>query len=66
MLGIVSAQLGGLTENLATSSRLTAMMAAEEANKREAAAVYNLKIMQGLGGNDTTVHGVTLLPIRKN
>jgi hypothetical protein len=26
---------------------------------------YNKKVMSGLGGNDTTVHGVTLLPIKK-
>jgi hypothetical protein len=26
---------------------------------------YNKKVMGGLGGNDTTVHGVTLLPIKK-
>jgi conjugal transfer/entry exclusion protein len=60
MLGIVSAQLGGLTENLATSTRLTAMMAAEEAQRREAAAAYNLKLLEGFGGQDTSVHGVTL------
>jgi P-type conjugative transfer protein TrbJ len=64
MLGIVSAQLGGLTENLATSTRITAMMAAEEAQQREAASAYNRKLMRGLRGNDTTVHGVILQPIQ--
>jgi type IV secretion system protein TrbJ len=60
MLGIVSAQLSGLTENLATSSRITAMMAAEDAQRREAAREYNLKLLEGFGGQDSSVHGVTL------
>jgi type IV secretion system protein TrbJ len=64
MLGIVSAQLGGLTENLSTSTRITAMMAAEEAQRREAAAAYNRKLMGGLGGNTIESNGVTLLPIQ--
>ncbi|NTV61771.1 MAG: conjugal transfer protein [Chlorobiaceae bacterium] len=64
MLGIVSAQLGGLTENLATSTRITAMMAAEEAQRREASAAWSTKLMKGFGGYDTTVHGVTLPEIK--
>jgi type IV secretion system protein TrbJ len=64
MLGIVSAQLGGMTENLATSSRITAMMAAEEAQRRQASAAWNAKLMKGFGGYDTTVHGVNLPDIQ--
>lgn len=60
MLGIVSAQLGGLTENLATSSRITAMMAAEEAQRREASAAWSAQLLEGLGSHDTTIHGVPL------
>jgi P-type conjugative transfer protein TrbJ len=65
MLGIVSAQLGGLTENLATSSRITAMMAAEEAQRREAGAAWSAQLLEGLGNHDTTVRGVTLPDIAK-
>ncbi len=64
MLGIVSSQLSGLTENLATSSRITAMMAAEDAQRREAAAAYNRKLMGGLGGNIIDSKAVILLPIQ--
>jgi hypothetical protein len=65
MLGIVSAQLGGLTENLATSTRITAMMAAEEAQRREAGAAWSAQLLEGLGNHDTTVRGVTLPDIAK-
>ncbi len=64
MLGIVSSQLSGLTENLATSSRITAMMAAEDAQRREAAAAWSAQLLEGLGTHDTTIHGVTLPDIK--
>jgi type IV secretion system protein TrbJ len=64
MLGIVSAQLGGLTENLATSTRITAMMAAEEAQQREASEAVSWKLIKGYGGWDTAAHGVTLPKIQ--
>ena len=66
MLGIVSSQLSGLTENLATSSRITAMMAAEDAQRKEAETAYNQKLMKGFGSDDTSMHGVSLPNLQGN
>jgi len=65
MLGIVSAQLNGLTENLAASSRITATAAAEAAQRREAEQAYRNKLMTGYGGQNTTPQPITLSPIKK-
>ncbi|TLU82329.1 MAG: conjugal transfer protein [Chlorobium sp.] len=65
MLGIVSAQLGGLTENLSTSTRITAMMAAEEAQRKEAATAYGQKLLRGMDNQDTSNHGVALPDIQQ-
>jgi P-type conjugative transfer protein TrbJ len=64
MLGIVSASLNGLTENLTTSTRITATMAAEEAARKQAAAAYGDKLMKGMGSQDLTKHAVTLPDIQ--
>ncbi len=64
MLGLVSAQLNGLTENLAASSRITATAAAESAQRREAEQAYRNKLMTGYGGQDTTPQPITLAPIK--
>ena len=60
MLGLVSTQLNGLTENLAASSRITATAAAEDAQRKEAAAAFDAKMLRGSGHQDITDHGVTL------
>jgi len=65
MLGIVSAQLSGLTENLSTSTRITATAAAEEAQRKEAAAAYSRKLLQGYGGHVTNNTGVQLPMIKQ-
>lgn len=65
MLGLVSAQLNGLTENLAVSSRITATAAAEAAQRREAEQAYRNKLMTGYGGQDTTPQSITLPTIRQ-
>jgi P-type conjugative transfer protein TrbJ len=59
MLGVVSLQLDGLTQNLSTSSRLTATMAAEEAQKREISDAYSQKLLRGYDSTPTKT-GVTL------
>lgn len=59
MLSLVSAQLNGLTENLSTSSRISAMAAAEAAQRREAEQAYKEKLMNGYGGMSTTPVPVT-------
>jgi len=65
MLGIVSAQLNGLTENLAASSRITATAAAEAAQRREAEQAYRNKLMTGYGGLNTTPQPITLPEIKR-
>ena len=65
MLGLVSAQLNGLTENLAVSSRITATAAAEAAQRREAEQAYRNKLMTGYGNLTIENNGVTLPAIKK-
>ena len=63
MLSLVSAQLSGLTENLSTSTRLTATVAVDAAQRKEAERAYRNKLMDGYGGLNTTPQPIELKKI---
>jgi P-type conjugative transfer protein TrbJ len=52
MLGIMSGQLDGLTQTLAVSARVSAMAAAQAANREEAERAFSTQMWSGYGSVD--------------